>query len=401
MGLHRFLPGWWDKDLNPLEPNACGLDQLTIAARLGHTSICKDLIHRNFNLNREVESPSQSALGTAIETGNIDLTTVLLAHGADPDLATKNRSLLCLATENGLESLEAMLAARANPKIHCGGECEWGCALSMAAWRGDIDEVEALIGAGADLNPTFASPGRRSPLMHSVGSWRRTAFRYRHRDPQGYHCTRLLLEHGADSNAPIESRMFDEKFGSLLEVAVAADDLDLARLLVENGANVGVPMELQGYDTILEYAVEKGHVDFARLLISHGADAHCHMKIGKYGSILAAATFAPESTLQMVKYLIEEAHVNLEHLRWQLSPPMQDRISRTSSLTYSSSSSTATAKTRERTRQKEISMAERAEYLINEHQVDSQVLKDISIKLNLESGSYPHRRISGSSSDWS
>ncbi|KAH7180020.1 uncharacterized protein B0J16DRAFT_403447 [Fusarium flagelliforme] len=131
-------------------------------------------------------------------------------------------------------------------------------------------------------------------------------------------------------------------FGNMLELAVFRDLPKSARLLVEYGADVNAPLRFQGYDTILEYAVVKGDVDFARLLITHGADVHSRLKIGKHGSLLAAATVEPDSSLDMVKLLIEEAHSGDKAPLW-------------SSLDH----------------------AMRGQYLTDMHQVDNQVLLDM------------------------
>lgn len=209
-----------------------------------------------------------------------------------------------------------MLDAGANPNIRCGTDCTFGCPLSMAALEGDVESVEALIEAGAEVNPKFANPKIRTPLASAIES--RVAWASASSSTEWFRCTRLLLEHGADANSQLKGLNSRANFDSMLEAAVAKHALNFARLLIEHGADVEVPMNRQGYNTILEYAIEKGDVDFAEFLISHGADAHSPMRIGKYGSMLSAAALAPESSPDMVRFLIEKAHVDPKQLEWKV-----------------------------------------------------------------------------------
>jgi ankyrin repeat protein len=307
-------------------------------------------------MNRNVSSFEQSTLGTAMITGDIDMVRWMLKHGASPDIPTENISPLCLASHFGLEYVQAMLDAGANPNIHC-HDCEWGCALSRASSDGDISVVKALLEAGADPNPNFARPDVRSPLEWSITGLLEFGVSDRHR---WLCCMGLLLEHGADANAPRRDPFEWQVYDSMLEAAVTGYLPESARLLVEHGADIKTPLKLQGYDTILEYAVEKGDVDFTQLLIKRGADVHSPMKVGKYGSLLAAATLAPDSSIDMVKFLIEDAHVGLEQLEWSL-PPQEKPVTRAWKLSE----------------EQERSKAQRAKYLIDVHKVDPQVLIDL------------------------
>ncbi|RGP73564.1 ankyrin repeat [Fusarium longipes] len=323
MNLTRLLPGWWDKDIDLSELNADGQDLLTIAAMTGHASLCEDLLLRGCEINRKVDSKSQSALGAALGIGRIDIVEYLLRQGANPNLAMNGQSLLCLASSKGVEYIRAMLDAGADPNIHCSKHPMYGCAdicaLSMAASQGDIDGMKALVEAGAEVNPKYADPDSESPLESAVR--RESNFTFI-RDHPRYDCSRLLLELGADANIRMDAYLV--RYQSPLEAAVSVHSTDFARALIEHGADIETPMELQGYGNILAYAVEKGDVDFARFLINHGADAHSPLKLGDAGSILTAASFSPESSLDMLKFVIEEVHVDLRQLEWP-GFPRQER----------------------------------------------------------------------------
>ncbi|KAF5001606.1 hypothetical protein FGRMN_912 [Fusarium graminum] len=365
MGLSRLLPGWWDLNLEPSKLNAGGKDLLAIAAQFGNISLCEDLVGRKVDINRNVKNWRQSALGRAIHNQHIDITRILLNGGANPNLAMKNKSLLCLAAQRGPEYLQAMLDAGADPNLHCGNGCFWGCALSMAASEGYSNSVESLIEAGADVNPTFTDRRLNSPLAHAFSGWGNPESK---EPPSWYDCVRLLLRHGADAKAPLTAR-WRKEYKSMLEAAVSEHSTDLARLLVEYGADIKTPLKCQGYDTILEYSVENGDIDFARFLVKHGADVNGRMKFGKYGSILAAATLAPESSLDMVKFLVEEAAANPEQLSWEPPPVMVD-------LSESDSDDMGYGPVPD-AMMLEKSRAKRTRYLLDERQVDSRILDDL------------------------
>ncbi|MEA2570688.1 MAG: uncharacterized protein QOI24_2689 [Acidobacteriota bacterium] len=79
---------------------------------------------------------------------------------------------------------------------------------------------------------------------------------------------RLLIEHGADVNAPAENA----QRVAPLHAAAAVSDRETAALLLERGAD---PNAKQDRDfTPLHGAAARGDVEFGRLLIAHGADAN-------------------------------------------------------------------------------------------------------------------------------
>ena len=83
---------------------------------------------------------------------------------------------------------------------------------------------------------------------------------------------RLLIEHGANVAAQ------DKDGTTPLHRASEEGHVDLARLLIEHGADVAAQDK---YGTApLHQASEEGHVDLARLLIEHGADAQAQDKYG-------------------------------------------------------------------------------------------------------------------------
>jgi ankyrin repeat protein len=94
---------------------------------------------------------------------------------------------------------------------------------------------------------------------------------------------KLLLEHGANVNAP------DVDGNTALMNAASFGYLNLVRLFVEHGANVNVAATVAGYTgyTALIYASERGHVNAVRYFIEHGANVNAKKKNGDTALSLA------------------------------------------------------------------------------------------------------------------
>jgi len=85
---------------------------------------------------------------------------------------------------------------------------------------------------------------------------------------------RLLIEHGADAAAQSKS-----KYGTTpLHWASRDGHVDVARLLIEHGADVAAQREDGSIP--LHWASGQGHVDVAQLLIEHGADVTAQTEDG-------------------------------------------------------------------------------------------------------------------------
>jgi len=96
-----------------------------------------------------------------------------------------------------------------------------------------------------------------------------------------YEIARYLVLKGADVNLPSNNgfRVFP------LHSAVAGNFTDIARMLIENNAQVNVKQ--QAGATALHSAAQNGNVDLLILLLEHGADVNIRMEGGKLPADLA------------------------------------------------------------------------------------------------------------------
>jgi ankyrin repeat protein len=223
--------------------------------------------------------------------------------------------------------------------------------LHAAALCGDFEMVQVLLDYKADVN---ARNGHNETPIHCVPkgsqSFATAHFVQSFGTPHFVHFSpqmlddvaRLLLEHGADSNAqnkdgetPLhvaaqwESWETVEVIRVLLEhganvgaktdkgrtplhVAVgweAEDGTEVVRVLLEHGANVGAE-DNQG-TTPLHGAAKHGRVGVVRVLLEHGANVGAEDKLGATPLHLAAA-FAMEA-VEIVRVLLEHgANVDAE-----------------------------------------------------------------------------------------
>jgi len=151
--------------------------------------------------------------------------------------------------------------------------------LFAAIEKNDIQKVKYLIDINADVNARDPYTSM-TPLM--VAAY------------DGYtEIAKLLIEKGAEVNAKggVEMDM------TPLIFAASQDRLNMVRLLIEHGANVNVKTRY-GW-TPLFFAVSRSKVDIAKLLIERGADANVKLPTGE--TALAEAEI--EGNSDMVKLL--------------------------------------------------------------------------------------------------
>src|SRR5438270_4208063 len=131
--------------------------------------------------------------------------------------------------------------------------------LVAAIHLGDVAGVERLVTADAGLasSPLGGMHGTRTPL-HVVTDWPGYW-------PNGPQIVRILLAAGADPNA----RDPEPHSETPLHWAASSDDADVARALIDGGADINVPDGSIG--TPLENAVGYGCWNVARLLVERGA----------------------------------------------------------------------------------------------------------------------------------
>jgi len=127
-----------------------------------------------------------------------------------------------------------------------------------------IARIQAFLDLGVDIN--IRDPRGRTALFIACAAGQRYTERPHPAEAERFELARFLLSHGADPNTP-------DKFGAtpLHEVA-SNNDVELARIIIEEGTGADVNARDQYGSTPLHEACANGYPEIARFLLSHGAN---------------------------------------------------------------------------------------------------------------------------------
>jgi uncharacterized protein len=215
-------------DLNLPDPD--GTTALVYAIINGHFDLARMLVEKGADANI-ADSKGMGALYAAVDMSTLDetvgrpnpkphsiidaagLVKVLLAHGANPNIA---------------------LRAPVLERIHNDGDsslAEGATPLMRAAKDADVEVMRALLDGGANVNAT--TKVQKTPLMYAasrLSGFRGGANRGTEEDARA--AVALCLDRGANINA------VDDNGQSALHLSVAQAEDSIVTLLVERGANL-------------------------------------------------------------------------------------------------------------------------------------------------------------------
>jgi uncharacterized protein len=166
-------------------------------------------------------------------------------------------------------------------------------AVTQARYHGRDDMVDALLAAGPELDVfEAAAVGRTARVRELIDADAPLVSAF---SPDGFtalhlaaffghgEIARLLVERGADTNAVAKNPMQVMPLHS----AAASRQLEIARLLVEHGSDVNAAQE-RGF-TPLHEAAQNGDVELTRLLLERGAEREQAAEDGRRAADFAAA----------------------------------------------------------------------------------------------------------------
>ena len=209
-----------------------GVTPLGLAATLGQPDILGPLLEAGADPN-QTTGEGETPLMTVSRAGNAAGIEVLLEHGAEVDAVEGWRAqtaLMWAASANQGAAAEALIGGGANLHATSSGGYT---PLLFAAREGNLDALTALI--AAEANPDDALPNGTSALGLAVYN-------------AEYEAAELLLQAGANANAdgqgwtPLHQVVWTRRpnLGRNPPFPVPLgrlDGLDMARLLVEHGAD--------------------------------------------------------------------------------------------------------------------------------------------------------------------
>lgn len=239
-----------------------GMTALHWAAYGGDREVVRLLIAAGANVNAR-GARGLTPLLLAADTADGVLVESLLKAGADPNLANPRGTtpLMRAAAAGGVESVIALLKCGAD--VNARETARQHTALMFAAARGRVEVIRALAAHGADLNAVSRTVANTSELLDEDGNpipaASRTGATQQRTRGDG-------LAYGIGGRTALQ---YAAREG--LQAAAAA--------LVEVGAGVNTVNPLDG-STALIVAIANGHYDLAKYLLEHGADVNVATKDG-------------------------------------------------------------------------------------------------------------------------
>jgi len=225
---------------------SCGLSALFYAAFYGHNMIIEYLVNCGAHVN-DKNLTGVTPLGKAVESGRVDVVgTVqcILKHKADPNIAdcNGNTPLIKAVKAGQVELVKCLLAHKpTNVNLH---NLEKNTALHEAAFKGNMEMIDGLLAAGAEVNKQNSAG--KAPIHRAVSA-------------NHLGVVKTLVEKGADIN------LQDSMGYTPCHYAAFFGLKECTEYLVENGASLDI-LERIGKKTCIELAQERRHYEVAEYL---------------------------------------------------------------------------------------------------------------------------------------
>jgi ankyrin repeat protein len=213
-----------------------------------------------------------SPLALAAGEGNIDILKLLLAKGADPNVATPPAwlPLMCAAANGDCEAIKLLLDHGADPNAY---NSQNFTPLRAATANGQLDAMKLLMDRGA-RDQDFPDALYDAAAKGQLGVLKYLLDRGVHADDNYYghsavtvagimnhpDAVRLLLDHGAPVNAPEPGEW------SLAASAAANGNVKFLNEMLQRGARI-----TDHDDNALTQTALRGHAECLQILLDHGA----------------------------------------------------------------------------------------------------------------------------------
>ncbi len=231
-----------------------GNSPLLLAAVNRRSDLMYVLLENGADVNF-VKEPGVTALGIACMFDDWSMVDLLITHGADVNYCAPNgESTLSMACAQGaVNAVQMLLAAKATPDVRDAKGITPLLHAVMHNTENSLSIALMLLEKGA--KPDFAMPNGFTPLMGAV-------------QMNDMDIARLLIEHGANVNA----RQNAGRGPSALSIAVALGHSEMVELLTDNKADLSVGINPQ--TSLIAYACMLARADVMEPLLKHGANAN-------------------------------------------------------------------------------------------------------------------------------
>jgi uncharacterized protein len=224
-----------------------------ISQRVPSFQIVQLLLEAGANVNARNQTLRTPLMEACMSLRGNDIVLLLLSAGADPNIPDEEGNAPIMYSWRNLRLLETLIEAGVDVnQFNSSG-------LNLLHLTTDLPDILSfLIGEGADVNLTSRNSGA-TPLIMAT------------RDNQ-VESMRILLEAGADTE------IVDARGNTAINYTYP--NMNKLKLLVEAGADVNHRMPRYGSN--LEMAIEANDVEGVRYLLESGADPY---QVGLYGFI--------------------------------------------------------------------------------------------------------------------
>jgi ankyrin repeat protein len=256
-------------------------EKLLREASNGNLEAVKNLVESGVSVNTK-DSDGETALMSAVDSDSVETVKYLLEHGAKVNHRDRDGLTPFLCLKSGSKCAEILIAHGANINH---ADKDGMTPLKYAVYDGDIERVGLLLESGAKLDKRkgFEWFSLFFALFPGYGQDFNKAFQ--------------ILDKGFDADLVPANR---GRWTALIW-AVRLNHTDIAKLLIESGADVNIKYGYYRW-TALYWAALQGQTEVVELLLEHGADVNAAIRGQKYTALSEAVK---RGYTDIVKIIVE------------------------------------------------------------------------------------------------